>query len=71
VSKSSFAQTITLVIIGLLKSQLEYLNINDVIEKGMHEYLDDFKCKLNNISTTIYKSFFFIKNISQTVAKNF
>ncbi|TVZ59692.1 putative alpha-E superfamily protein [Flavobacteriaceae bacterium MAR_2010_105] len=50
--------------IGILKSQLEYADINDIIEKGMHEYLDDFQCKLNNISSAIYESFFSIENIS-------
>ena len=49
--------------IGLLKSQLEYEDINDIIEKGMHEYLDDFQQKLNKASTAIYDSFFSIENI--------
>ena len=49
--------------IGLLKSQLEYADINDIIEKGMHEYLDDFQQKLNKASTAIYDSFFSIENI--------
>lgn len=50
--------------IGLLKSQLEYADINDIIEKGMHEYLDDFQQKLNKASSAIYESFFSIENIS-------
>lgn len=50
--------------IGLLKSQLEFAEINDIIEKGMHEYLDDFQRKLNTISSAIYESFFSIENIS-------
>ncbi|MFL1895241.1 alpha-E domain-containing protein [Aquimarina sp. 2-A2] len=50
--------------IGLLKSQLEYSDINDIIEKGMHEYLDNFQRKLNAISAAIYESFFSIENIS-------
>ena len=49
--------------IGLLKSQLEYADISDIIEKGMHEYLDDFQRKLNKVSTAIYDSFFSIENI--------
>ena len=44
--------------LGLLKSQLEYADINDVINKGMHEYLDDIQGKLNGISSAIYNSFF-------------
>ena len=49
--------------LGLLKSQLEYADINDIIENGLHEYLDDFQRKLNRVSAAIYDSFFSIENI--------
>lgn len=48
--------------LGALKSQLEYVDINDIINKGMHEYLDDIQRKLNDISWAIYNSFFSIEN---------
>lgn len=44
--------------LGALKSQLEYIDISDIIDKGMHEYLDDIQRKLNDISSAIYHSFF-------------
>jgi uncharacterized alpha-E superfamily protein len=44
-----------------LKSQLERADINDIINAGMHEYLDDIQSKLNHISTAIYESFFSIE----------
>ena len=44
-----------------LKSQLEHADINDIINTGMHEYLDDIQRKLNHISTAIYESFFSIE----------
>ena len=44
--------------LGLLKSQLEYADINDIINSGMHEYLDNFQCTLNTVSAAIYDSFF-------------
>ena len=44
--------------LGALKSQLEYADINDIINLGMHEYLDNIQFKLNNISSAIYNSFF-------------
>ncbi len=47
--------------LGALKSQLEYIDINDIIDKGMHEYLDDIQGKLNDISSAIYNSFFAIE----------
>jgi uncharacterized alpha-E superfamily protein len=47
--------------LGALKSQLEYIDIDDIISKGMHEYLDEIQGKLNNISSAIYNSFFAIQ----------
>ncbi|WP_299099914.1 alpha-E domain-containing protein [uncultured Winogradskyella sp.] len=47
--------------LGALKSQLEYTDINDIIEKGLHEYLDNIQLKLNDISTAIYDSFFSVE----------
>lgn len=48
--------------LGALKSQLEYVDINDIIATGLHEYLDDIQQKLNGISTAIYESFFSLEN---------
>ncbi|WP_179338655.1 alpha-E domain-containing protein [Winogradskyella ludwigii] len=47
--------------LGALKAQLEYTDIHDIIEKGMHEYLDDIQGKLNAISSSIYDAFFSIE----------
>jgi uncharacterized alpha-E superfamily protein len=46
--------------LGALKSQLEYIEIDEIISKGMHEYLDDIQRKLN-ISSAIYNSFFVVQ----------
>jgi uncharacterized alpha-E superfamily protein len=51
--------------LGALKSQLEYVDIDDIISKGMHEYLDEIQGKLNNISSAIYNSFLQFKPIMQ------
>jgi uncharacterized alpha-E superfamily protein len=49
--------------LGALKSQLEYIEIDEIIRsKGMHEYLDDIQRKLNNISSAIYNSFFVVQD---------
>ncbi|CAM4402921.1 alpha-E domain-containing protein [Zobellia nedashkovskayae] len=47
--------------LGALKSQLEYDDINDIISQGMHEYLNDIQRRLNEISSSIYNSFFDIE----------
>lgn len=49
--------------LGLLKSQLEYSDIQDTYGKGMHEFLDDFQRRLNEITEAIYQDFFSTENI--------
>lgn len=49
-------------VMGELRSQLEYDDISDVVQHGLHEYLDNLQIKLNEISNAIYDCFFRIKN---------
>lgn len=46
--------------IGRLRSELDYLGIEDVIEKGLHEFIDDLQCRLNQAGDAIYRDFFTI-----------
>lgn len=49
--------------LGMLKSQLEYADINDIFKLGLHEYLDNLQEKLNDVSSSISETFFSIDNI--------
>ncbi|MFT4737451.1 MAG: putative alpha-E superfamily protein [Cyclobacteriaceae bacterium] len=49
--------------LGLLRSHLEYTDINDVFTFGVHEYLDDFQTKLNHVSFCLFDTFFSTENI--------
>ena len=49
--------------LGMLKSQLEYADIDEIISGGLHEYLDNFQKKLNDVSKAFYDSFFSVENI--------
>ena len=44
--------------LGKLKSELEFIEIKDIFEIGLHEYLDGFQQKLNLVSISLYDSFF-------------
>jgi len=44
--------------LGKLKSELEFIDISDVFERGLHEYLDEFQRRLNDVSASLYDSFF-------------
>ncbi len=47
---------------GELRSKLEFADVNDVIQGGLHEYLDDLEAKINQISNKVDVNFFQIKN---------
>ncbi len=50
--------------LGRLKADLEYANINDVLDQGMHEYLDSLQIRLNQVDEAIGNTFFNIKPIN-------
>lgn len=43
---------------GRLRSEMDYTAISDVIETGMHEYIDKFQRRLNQIGEFLHKDFF-------------
>ncbi|MCH7398113.1 alpha-E domain-containing protein [Belliella sp. DSM 107340] len=47
---------------GELRSKLEFDDVSDVINSGLHEYLDDMQLKINKISNEIDQNFFQIKH---------
>ena len=48
-------------LLGRLKADLEYTDIEEVIKQGMHEYLDDLQTRLNQVGMAIGTAFFNIK----------
>ncbi len=44
--------------LGRLCSDLDYANIEDIVNDGLHEYLDNFQSRLNRIDQQIYEQFF-------------
>lgn len=49
--------------LGLLRSHLEYTDIQDVFKFGVHEYLDDILKKLNKVTGSLYDTYFSVENI--------
>jgi len=47
--------------LGMLNSELAYIDINHIIEDGFHEFIDSFQKKLLNIGTDIYSKYFNIE----------
>jgi len=50
-------------LLGKLKSQLEFAEIDDIFSTGLHEYLDNIQIQLNDVSTAISEVFFSTENV--------
>ena len=50
---------------GRLCSSMDYTSIDDVIRKGLHEYIDDFQGQLNLVGQAIHDDFFTSHRLKQ------
>jgi uncharacterized alpha-E superfamily protein len=49
-------------LLGQLCSELSYADIDEIINTGLHEYLDDLQDKMNHVGAGIFDTFFALKN---------
>jgi len=43
--------------LGRLRSELDFTSIDDIIQAGLHEFIDDVQLRINSMGETIYKTF--------------
>jgi uncharacterized alpha-E superfamily protein len=51
--------------LGRLRSQLDYLQIGEIIDQGLHEFIDTFQVQLNKVGEAIHETFFSLRPIAQ------
>lgn len=44
--------------IGRLRGEMDYADIQEILDTGLHEYLDEFQLKLNKIGDAVFTTFF-------------
>jgi len=44
--------------LGMLRSQLEFADVNNIFTSGLHEYLENFQGKLNDVSAIIFDTIY-------------
>jgi uncharacterized alpha-E superfamily protein len=44
--------------LGRLRSELDYLTIEEITERGLHEFLDDLQGRLNDVGDQVFADFF-------------
>jgi uncharacterized alpha-E superfamily protein len=45
-------------LLGRLRSELDYTHVSDVIDAGMHEFIDILQAKLNDVGAAVHTTFF-------------
>ena len=51
---------------GRLRSQLDYTQISEIIEQGLHEFIDSFQVELNSVGEAIHETFFALRPVGQS-----
>lgn len=49
--------------LGRLRSELDYLTIDEITEQGLHEFLDNFQIRLNRVGEAIFSDFFALEAV--------
>ncbi len=50
--------------LGRLRSELDYAHIQDIIEQGLHEFIDSFQTKLNRVGDALIETFFAMRPVA-------
>jgi uncharacterized alpha-E superfamily protein len=50
--------------LGRSRAELDYLTIDEIMKKGLHEFMDDLQQKINDVSHKIFDNFFAVQPIS-------
>jgi uncharacterized alpha-E superfamily protein len=50
--------------LGRLRAELDYANMQEIIQRGLHEFVDSFQTKLNLVGESIHETFFALQPIA-------
>jgi uncharacterized alpha-E superfamily protein len=50
-------------LLGRVSSRLNYIQVQEIINRGLHEFLDDIQVRLNLVGDAVYNSFFALQPI--------
>ena len=51
--------------LGQLRSEFAYAQVDQILHSGLHEFLDAFQIKLNDVGKDIYKTFFTLRPVNE------
>ncbi len=50
--------------LGRLRSDLDYITIEEIIQQGLHEFLDDLQSRMNEVGDKIFTTFFSLETVA-------
>jgi uncharacterized alpha-E superfamily protein len=56
-------------LMGKLKADVDFAEIEDVFEKGLHEYLDNFQKRINEVGDAVAETYFYLKSVDELVTE--
>lgn len=55
--------------LGRLRSEMDYIDMAEILSGGLHEFFDDFQFKLNRTDDAIYHTFFALRPVEGVMAE--
>ena len=55
--------------LGRLRSEMDYIDMAEILSGGLHEFFDGFQFKLNRTDDAIYETFFALRPVEGVMAK--
>ena len=49
--------------LGRLRSELEYLTVEEIVHQGLHEFLDGLQSQLNDVGEAVFNDFFSLQGV--------
>lgn len=53
--------------LGRMRAELDYAHIDEIVEMGMHEFIDGLQSKLNEVGVAIFETFFATRSGSEAI----
>ena len=44
--------------LGRLRAEFDYMTLDDVVARGLHEFIDSLQTKVNDVGNAIFETFF-------------
>ena len=54
--------------LGRVRSELDYTHISEIIDEGLHEFIDKFQLRLNQVGEAIFETFFALRPVETRIA---